>query len=62
MVLETPSCMVNFGFHPRARIFLVSSKMNGLSPIHPRSPPVYSNSGCKPNVSPIHPIELLTSH
>src|SRR5688572_4965662 len=39
-VLTMPSLMVSFGFHPRARIFVVSRNMKGLSPIHPRSPPL----------------------
>ncbi len=38
-VRSTPSRMVSFGFQPSARMRRVSSRMNGLSPIHPRSPP-----------------------
>ena len=32
--------IVNVGFQPVAWIFFVSRKMNGLSPIQPRSPPL----------------------
>jgi hypothetical protein len=39
-VFSTPWRIVSFGFQPSERIFLVSRKMKGLSPIHPRSPPV----------------------
>ena len=38
-VRTTPSRMVSFGFQPSARMRCVSRKMNGLSPIQPRSPP-----------------------
>ncbi len=39
-VLSIPSRMLSFGFQPKDRTFAVSRKMNGLSPIQPRSPPV----------------------
>ena len=38
-VRNTPSRIVSFGFQPSARMRRVSRRMNGLSPIHPRSPP-----------------------
>ena len=39
-VRSTASRMLSFGRQPRARTRAVSRKMNGLSPIQPRSPPV----------------------
>ncbi len=39
-VLRMLSSMLSFGRQPRARILVVSRKMNGLSPAQPRSPPV----------------------
>ena len=44
-VRTMPSRMVSFGRQPVARILAVSRKMNGLSPIQPRSPPVNRSSG-----------------
>src|SRR5260221_7310729 len=54
------SRMVIFGFQPVAWIFFVSKKMKGLSPIHPRSPPLNSSRGFKPRCPQIHPIESVT--
>src|SRR4051794_34532936 len=44
-VARIPSRMLSFGCQPSARIRLQSRKINGLSPIQPRSPPVYSSAG-----------------
>src|SRR5579862_6423443 len=60
-VVSTPSRIDSFGAQPNARIFLQSRKMNGLSPIQPRSPPVYSRRGLTPIAAQIQPIESLTS-
>src|SRR5712675_342803 len=60
-VLTTPWRIVNFGRHPSARILAVSRKMNGLSPLQPRSPPEYSSAGCTFNALQIHSIDSLTS-
>src|SRR5438876_2061946 len=60
-VFSTPWRMVSFGFQPSERTFFVSRKMNGLSPIQPRSPPVYLRSGLTPSLWLIQPIESFTS-
>ena len=39
-VRRIPSRIVSFGIQPNSRILRQSRKMKGLSPIHPRSPPV----------------------
>src|SRR5688500_8388037 len=43
-VRSTPCRMPNRGAQPVARAFFVSRKINGLSPTHPRSPPLNRNS------------------
>ena len=53
--------MDNLGVQPSARILAVSRKMNGLSPIHPRSPPEYSRAGDRPRCPVIHLMESFSS-
>src|ERR1700736_4785245 len=56
-VLITPLWIDNLGDQPSARIRLQSRKMNGLSPIQPRSPPVYSSLGFSCRRLQIQPID-----
>ena len=50
-VFKMPSRIVSVGVQPNDRIFVQSSRMNGLSPIQPRSPPEYVCSGVMPSAS-----------
>src|ERR1039458_2325264 len=61
LVFSTPSRIVRCGFQPSERMRVVSRKMNGLSPIQPRTPPEYSSAGFTPRWPVIQPIEPLTS-
>src|SRR5450631_4313888 len=56
-VFITPFWIDSFGVQPSARIRLQSRKINGLSPIQPRSPPVYSSLGFSCRRSQIQPID-----
>src|SRR5262249_15905679 len=60
-VRTAPSRIDRLGAPPSDRTRAVSRKMNGLSPIHPRSPPAYERSGATPSRSLIQPIESSTS-
>src|SRR5262249_44523639 len=60
-VRTTLCSIVGRGFQPRERIFFVSRKMNGLSPIQPRSPPLYTSRGRSPRCPVIQRIESFTS-
>ena len=48
-VRTMPCSIVSVVFQPVARIFLVSRKMNGLSPTQPLLPPEYSSLGLRPS-------------
>src|SRR3981081_3208598 len=59
-VFSTACRIANFDPHPVFRTLVVSKKMNGLSPIHPFSPPVNSRVGFTLSRSQIQEIEFLT--
>ena len=48
--------------HPRDLTFFVSRYMNGLSPIHPLSPPSYVNAGETLSFLHINLIKMLSSN
>src|SRR3954468_760972 len=52
-VRTMPSFIVRRGVQPVFRILVVSRKMNGLSPTHPREPPAYSSRGVTVRASQI---------